>query len=219
LAKLSKSVINYEQVEAIKREISSKGAKLESVLESNVEHEIKQDDIGRIISHCAKVRKTMNVFRGNVLERNIARIEQLIFESFVHLLRKTSLVSDIRIDAFDCSIELRSTNGKVLPPERLSAGEKQLLAVSMIWGLSRASGRPLPVVIDTPLGRLDTDHRSHLVNRYFPYASHQVVLLSTDDEIDEAFSKNIAPWTGHRYRLRFNEELDATVIEDGYFWE
>ncbi len=42
------------------------------------------------------------------------------------------------------------------------------------------------MAIDTPLGRLDSEHRHHLVERYFPQASHQVMLLSTDTEIRQA---------------------------------
>ena len=47
-------------------------------------------------------------------------------------------------------------------------------------------------MIDTPLGRLDGSHREHLLDRYFPYASHQVVLLSTDTEIDDEAYDRIA---------------------------
>src|SRR5689334_6497887 len=105
-----------------------------------------------------------------------------------------------------------------MPPERLSAGERQLLAVSMLWGLARASGRPIPTIIDTPLGRLDNSHRTHLVERYFPFASHQVILLSTDEEIDRAFFERLKPQIGRTYRLKFSEATNSTVIESGYFW-
>jgi DNA sulfur modification protein DndD len=88
----------------------------------------------------------------------------------------------------------------------------------MLWGLSRASGRPLPAVIDTPLGRLDASHRINLVDRYFPFASHQVLLLSTDEEINETYYKKLMPWIGREYRLDFDDISDSTNVRQGYFW-
>ena len=123
------------------------------------------------------------------------------------------------IDAETCAVELTGLNGRPLSPKELSAGERQLLAVALLWGLARAAGKPLPVVIDTPLGRLDGSHREHLLDRYFPAASHQVILLSTDTEIDEAAYDRLARHVGRAYRLEFDPDANATVVEPGYFWE
>jgi len=60
-----------------------------------------------------------------------------------------------------------------------------------LWGLARASARPLPAVIDTPMARLDAAHRQHLVERYFPNASHQVIVLSTDTEVDRCCAATV----------------------------
>jgi DNA sulfur modification protein DndD len=92
------------------------------------------------------------------------------------------------------------------------------LATSILWGLAKASGRPLPTIIDTPLGRLDSSHRRHLLERYFPVASHQVILLSTDKEIDETSLKHLQPFVGREYQLMFNESSRSTEIIKGYFW-
>src|SRR5207248_6815968 len=116
----------------------------------------------------------------------------------------------LRIDPETFSIELRGQNGKPILPQQLSAGERQLLAVSLLWGLAQASGRPLPVVIDTPLGRLDGVHRTHLISRYFPQASHQVILLSTDQEIDEAAWHKLRKHVGHAYQLTHDTDTGAT---------
>jgi DNA sulfur modification protein DndD len=83
---------------------------------------------------------------------------------------------------------------------------------------ARAAGRPLPLVIDTPLGRLDSVHRQHLIERYFPSASHQVLLLSTDKEIDEGGLDRLRNSVGHSYRIVFDKREGATRIEKGYFW-
>ena len=47
------------------------------------------------------------------------------------------------------------------------------------------------MIIDTPLGRLDSDHRHRLIESYFPYASHQIVVLSTDTELDQQNFKDV----------------------------
>jgi DNA sulfur modification protein DndD len=91
--------------------------------------------------------------------------------------------------------------------------------VAMLWGLARVAGRSLPTIIDTPLGRLDGIHRLTVVDRYFPNASDQVILLSTDKEIDAELAGRLEPAIGRRYQLVFDEELQSTVIESGYFAE
>jgi DNA sulfur modification protein DndD len=89
----------------------------------------------------------------------------------------------------------------------------------MLWGLARASGRTVPTIIDTPLGRLDSSHRGHLVQRYFPVASHQVILLSTDEEIDECHLERLKPYLSRSYRLEYDNSLRSTIPKEGYFWK
>jgi len=128
-------------------------------------------------------------------------------------------VSALKINRETLQIELTGRDGAPLPPDRLSAGERQLLATSVLWGLARASGRPLPTVIDTPLGRLDSSHRRRLVSHYFPFASHQVILLSTDEEIAGGYFEALKPYIGRVYHLNFDESIGATRVEPGYFGE
>ena len=187
-------------------------------MEKTLEQRLETDDLNRMLMHTERVQQTLGKFRISVLERHVNRLSQLILDSFRQLLRKQFLVSDLKINAENFSIQLIGEGGKSLSPDRLSAGERQLLAVSMLWGLARASGRPLPTVIDTPLGRLDASHRINLIEKYFPYASHQVILLSTDEEIDQKYYDKLKPWVGHTYRLAFDDTAGATHVEKGYFW-
>jgi DNA sulfur modification protein DndD len=89
--------------------------------------------------------------------------------------------------------------------------------VSILWGLSRASGRSLPAIIDTPLGRLDGHHRNKLVKNYFPKASNQVILLSTDQEIDEDLYGKIKKVTAQEYVIEYSHEQQTSEIYEGYF--
>jgi len=207
------------KMEQLNSTVEHRQRKLASLIEKAGKTRAAQKGADRIVVHSRKARATLDTFRRKVLQKNIRCLEQLILEGFCVLLRKKSLVSNISIDPDTFSITLTGRNGKNLPTDRLSAGERQLLAVAMLWGLGRASGRPLPTIIDTPLGRLDSEHRTHLISRYFPHASHQVVLLSTDEEIDEGYYKKLKQWVGRSYLLNYDEKKDSTEVVPGYFWE
>ena len=142
-----------------------------------------------------------------------------MLEALGRLLRKSNLITDVAIDPQTYAVQLTGPDGQTLSAGALSAGERQLLAVALLWGLARAAGQPLPVVIDTPLGRLDGEHRAHLLERYFPYASHQVILLSTDTEIVDAAYRRLAQHVGRSYQLAFDPMTNATAVVPGYFWE
>jgi DNA sulfur modification protein DndD len=142
-----------------------------------------------------------------------------VTESFRFLLRKQTLVEQILIDPATFAIELRGADGLSLAKQRLSEGEKQIFAISVLWGLARASARSLPTIIDTPMARLDARHRQHLVERYFPNASHQVIVLSTDTEVDRQYYAALSPHVARAYHLNYHEAERATVAEEGYFWK
>jgi DNA sulfur modification protein DndD len=206
----------------IRKEVLAKQrAGIDSQLDQAGEHEfsasIEVDDRARMLKHSAKVRETLSAFRTRVVQRHTSNIESLMLESFQKLLRKTALVTDLVIDPVTFEPTLSGRDSKTLPFDRLSAGERQLLATSMLWGLARASGRPIPTIIDTPLGRLDSAHRLHLVKRYFPNAAHQVILLSTDEEIVGDYLAEIEPFVARKYLLDHDLKTGRTSIEKGYF--
>jgi DNA sulfur modification protein DndD len=202
-----------------RRQREQSHSRLIKKLEQEVSADFEQEDTGRIISYSEQVRTNLQTFRSEIVRKDVTRIEHLVLDSFRHLLRKSTLVSELHIDPQSFAVALRNGDGNVLAADRLSAGERQLLAVSLLWGLARTSGRPLPVVTDTPLGRLDSTHRDHLVERYFPHASHQMILLSTDEEINESYYQKLKPSIAQSYRLEFDEQLGSTQVQRGYFWE
>jgi DNA sulfur modification protein DndD len=206
------------EIKRVTRERDQKKSRWLGQAQRALGKQLEHNDVQRVLSHSKRVKQTLQRFRVAVVERHVSRIEGLILESFRQLLRKKSLISALHIDPQEFSLELIGADGQAISPDRLSAGERQLLAVSMLWGLARASGRPLPTVIDTPLGRLDATHRINLVERYFPYASHQVLLLSTDEEIDEGHYQTLKPSIGHTYKLEYDDVKGVTSVKSGYFW-
>lgn len=206
-----------DELERVRRKVKVQTREHERLLESNAMTLLRNADDRRSIKHAERVSHTVRDFRVSLLARNSARIASLVLDSLQVLLRKQRLIDDLKIDTGSFSLALRTVGGTNLDPHQLSAGERQLLAVALLWGLAKASARPLPVVIDTPLGRLDSLHRQHLIERYFPVASHQVVLLSTDEEVTPALWQKLRPYVGRSYTLVHDDATNSSAIREGYF--
>lgn len=181
---------------------------------------IERNSKENIIDASIRVQETLKLFRERLTLRKLNKLENEVTECFRYLLHKSDLVHRIVIGTNTFSLSLYDSNSKPVDKHRLSAGEKQLLAIAFLWALARVSGHNLPVAIDTPLGRLDSSHRSNLIERYFPSASHQVILLSTDTEIAQkevkTLRKNEA--IAREYVLKYSQETRQTTVESGYFW-
>ncbi|MDY6781588.1 MAG: DNA sulfur modification protein DndD [Cyanobacteriota bacterium] len=189
-------------------------------LETYSRENIDRDSNEHLIQSAAKVQQTLKQFRQRLTLKKLNKLEVEVTACFRHLLHKSNLVRRVAIDSKTFSLALFDPQGQPLPKHRLSAGEKQLLAIAFLWGLARVSGRNLPVAIDTPLGRLDSSHRNNLVERYFPQASSQVILLSTDTEIGPSEAKQLREQDAiaREYLLKYDAENRHTTVESGYFW-
>ena len=155
-------------------------------------------------------------FRNHKATAHARRIAGHIEKAAKTLFRKTDLMTSIDLDPTSFSMTVKDKNGETLNPDMLSAGERQLLATSILWGLSQATDKTLPTIIDTPLGRLDSSHRSNLVEQYFPNASRQVILLSTDEEIVGDHLRKLKAMIGEQYYLDGHDETNVTLLKEGY---
>ncbi|MFI9393707.1 DNA sulfur modification protein DndD [Streptomyces bauhiniae] len=207
-----------ERFTELKRRLEFVTASLDRAHEKFVRTKVKAEEVERIIKYSEKARRTLDLFSDALLKGHISRLEVAMLQSFRTLMRKQGLVQGLRIDTNKFTLTLTDSEGELLDPARLSAGERQLLAVSLLWGLMKVAGNRLPSVIDTPLGRLDSRHREHLVDRYFPYASDQVLLLSTDEEIDEYLLSRLESSVAHKYMLVHDDTTFTTSVVSGYWW-
>ncbi|MEH1842263.1 MAG: DNA sulfur modification protein DndD [Nostoc sp.] len=218
---VSEAKVNYEITRQKLAELATALEKTKKELQEYTVENLERKNKDHIITSAAKVQETLKIFREKLTLRKLNKLEEEVKNCFLYLLHKSDLVHRIAIDSNTFGLYLYDFNGKPVPKHRLSAGEKQLLAIAFLWGLAKISGHRLPVAIDTPLGRLDSSHRSNLVERYFPSASHQVILLSTDTEIGkkevETLRENEA--IAREYLLKYDSSSrQTTVIKNQYFW-
>jgi len=164
-------------------------------------------------------QKALNAYKERLTKLKINDLEQTVADCFNLLVRKEDVLHGININPKTFKVTLLDRSGKSIPKEELSSGEKQIYAISILWGLAKTSGRPLPVIIDTPLGRLDSDHRRNLIQNYFPNAGHQVILLSTDTEVDENLYTDLQPYISHCFHLKYDDKERYTSFKQEYFWK
>jgi DNA sulfur modification protein DndD len=212
--------VEQEKIAQLAREIDRIQQELNRKLKNYSEDAIDNINDEHIIKTSAKVQETLKLFKEKLTLKKLNKLETEVKDCFLYLLHKSNLINRVTIDSDRFKLELYDHQGQRFPKQRLSAGEKQLLAIAFLWGLARVSGRNLPIAIDTPLGRLDSSHRHNLVERYFPTASHQVILFSTDTEIGEKEVKLLREQDAiaQEYLLKYNPEKRQTTVEPGYFW-
>ncbi|TBF36998.1 DNA sulfur modification protein DndD [Rhizobium leguminosarum] len=171
----------------------------------------RQADLG------SRAARALMEYENRLLALKLKQLQTEFVRCFSHLARKPDLVAEARIDPQSFAVALFDGQGNPVPKVDLSAGEKQIYATAMLWALARTSGRNLPMVIDTPLARLDTEHRGRLVERYFPAASHQVILLSTDSEIGDEAMQKLEPFVSHSFQLIYDHSARRSTVANGYF--
>jgi DNA sulfur modification protein DndD len=203
-----------EKTAKLKNDLAAKERERDRLLERGRQNAEVQDRL-------TLVENVQNALEEYLVRLTGMKVETLcgtVTECFNRLTRKGDLLFDISIDPQSFEVRLHDKVGRIIPREELSAGEKQILAISILWGLAKTAGRPLPVIIDTPLGRLDSDHRMNLVQNYFPYAGHQVILLSTDTEVDKRLFLDLQPFISHSYHLVYDKDERRTYPRKEYFW-
>ena len=175
------------------------------------------DDDKRTIKYANMAIEIIKLYRVRLQERKTDVLAQTMTECYKKLANKKNLVKQIKMDADTLDLHYIDGNGEEIVKKRLSAGEKQLMVISLLWALAICSKKKLPVIIDTPLSRLDSAHREALIKTYFPNASEQTIILSTDSEIDERYYSMMKDSVGDEFTLNYCDKTRTTTIKSGYF--
>jgi DNA sulfur modification protein DndD len=166
--------------------------------------------------------KTLNVLRKYKAElaiKKVNELERMFKMSFNLLHRKKIMIDKISIDPVTFEINLYDSSKKRIVKENLSSGEKEIYAIALISALAKVSGHNLPFIIDTPLGRLDSEHRLNLIKNFFPRASHQMIIFSTNTEVDKELFDSLQPYLARAYNVEYDHKKGLSTVEGGYFWK
>lgn len=156
-------------------------------------------------------------FRALQMQKKLQDIQIEATKLFKKILRKQNYITKIVIDPNSFEIKLYDFQNEYIDRRTLSAGEKEILLISIIWAVFKCSRRNVPFIFDTLLGRLDRTHKTAILKEFIPFCSNQVIILSTDSEIDESNYKILEPFISKEYMLDFNVNNKKTKIETHYF--
>ena len=189
------------------------------LIKAIAEKEYANDDNARIVKYAAMSIEVLQEFKIRLQKEKVDKLSATATSCFEELVGKDSLVSAINIDPVTLDVTLMDAVGKELLKNQLSAGEQQMFAISIVWALALTSGYKAPVIIDTPMARLDSSHRANFVSKYLPAASSQVLVLSTDEEVYGRYLDLIRDNVVAYFTLLYREDEQCTSIVPGYFGE
>ncbi|HDZ9329987.1 TPA: DNA sulfur modification protein DndD [Vibrio cholerae] len=217
----SKTILEslMEELAQCKTQINENEARLDATLIQQNAEDFEGKRNQQIAEHLVEMKDIVDAFKAQLIKENIATLEKRIKSKFDSLERKSELIAKVSINSETFNLTLADLDGLPLDTKRLSAGERQLLSVAILWALAEASGKEIPTIIDTPMGRLDGKHRTKLVENYFPEAAGQVILLSTDEEIAGQYYKKLKRSVAKEYHIRYEETAKTSTITEGYFGE
>ncbi len=153
------------------------------------------------------------------LEKTILSELKILMHKLVSEENKSKFIEDVKVTILasgqGMKITLLDQDDNEIRKESLSSGEKQIYISCLIKAILNESIQSLPIFIDTPLGRLDEEHRDNITKKYYPALSEQVVLFSTNSEITPKRYKEISTNISKSYLL-FNDGAN-TNLKTGYF--
>lgn len=203
-----------DQLGMAKQELQTYHTQLDTLTKesSNLEEELrklahelktirKEQNLGNIID---KVEHVINTYCEKTKIYKQKEFESRVSTMFSSLIRKDDFIKEVRVDENTGEIMLFNVLGLPLPKDNLSAGERQIYILSILFGIISMSHNKVPLVFDTLLGRLDHTHKTHIVNSFIKECGEQVIILATDTEIDEQYFELLKPMLNNYYKIDYD---------------
>ncbi len=184
-------------------------------LREEIDREANQSS--SVMHNATAMRALLLEFQNQQQRKGIQLIEKQALKMINRLFRKRGYLHRLVINSETYEVTLYAEDQKRIPQSTLSAGEKQLLLMSLVWAVFDVSGNKLPFIFDTLLGRLDVEHRENLLTELIPAFGEQVLILSTDSEVTEANYNLLKPFINKEYSLNFDTAERSIKVVPSYF--
>ena len=170
----------------------------------------------RQIELCNATRDMLDSFIDQLTEAKVDELQSSLTKNFLRLTNIPAAIEAVEVDKSDYRLAIKFKQAHSLDASLGSAGQQEVLAFSLIWSLVQLSARNLPVIIDTPLARLDSVHRNHILRECFPLLGPQIIILATDEEIGRDELSLLNRFIISEHHLYFDQDTKSTSFEEGY---
>jgi DNA sulfur modification protein DndD len=164
----------------------------------------------RLAEHAKRLETAFEIVLTRVRTQKKINIEREATAFFRKVTRKSDVYDKFRIND-DYTLALLDKRGIEHRRDQISAGEKQLVALSFIIGLMKSTEKGAPLVIDTPFGHLDLLHRENVI-QHLPGIGQQLVFLITDADIAKEHEKQLNRFVGQRYIIAYDQEQQSSSL-------
>lgn len=219
-----------QEIQLVNKSIGSSEQKLSSVIrkieEANKKKEfhshrlvsleervLSNNSVDKKLKLSSKTKNVLEAYANQLLTRKLLLLSEKVLVKFNLLCRKDSYLDSLSISPLDFKVTLSRRN-TIVEPGHLSAGEKQLLILSFLWGLRELTNIALPLIIDTPLARLDIEHRKTFIEQFLPEIQPQVILIGTDMELSQEVIEAMENHISHQYNLQYDSDAHQTKITE-----
>lgn len=170
-----------------------------------VEREKKHETILRKISFVENASEKIEGIEKEILEQVRTETEDSLEQFFNDLIWKDEPYDIELTDEYEVHVYGPSGEKNL---GSLSAGERQVLALSFMSALAQISGFSAPILIDTPLGRISSKPKKRIAQNVPNYLEDtQVTFLMTDEEYTDEVRVFLKDKVANEYHLDYSDEV------------
>ena len=196
----------------------------EKILSLNVDEKVLRKELGKLTMQehknalaNAKLQTLHSIITVSTeMKQKIKKDKRENLEKSINIkfkqLKKEGYEADKIILDENFNINLYDIDGNAMDILSSSSGQKQIIATALIWGISEYIAEDIPMIIDTPLGRLDEKNQSLILNEFYPEVSKQVIILPTPSELKHEGFKTLTKHVSQTFIL--SNAGSATSVEE-----
>jgi DNA sulfur modification protein DndD len=181
----------------------------EDALKKELSKEGKSKKLLDLAEFCNQCLAAAEAVKSTITKTVRTEVDQKTNDYFMSLIWKKQTYRGVSIDeGYNVSVVHQSGESAL---GSLSAGERQVLALSFVAALNNVSGFDLPFVIDTPLGRISSEPKLNIARNLPRYLKgRQVILLMTEEEYTRPVRDALKSRFGKELKIDFRERKDGS---------